>query len=148
MKKEDYTTNITVNATVKEAFEAINTITNWWTENLEGSSDKLNDVFTVNFGTTRKTFKIVELIPDAKVVWLVTESYMPWNVNKNEWNGTKISFEISEKDNKTQILFTHQGLVPAFVCYGACSDAWSDYLEGSLLSLINTGKGQAEPKEG
>ena len=46
MKKQDYTVNITVNATAKEAFKSINSVTKWWTEYVEGSSQKLNDEFT------------------------------------------------------------------------------------------------------
>ena len=51
MKIQDYTVTITVNATAKEAFDSINNVSRWWTENLEGSSQKLNDEFTVHFGT-------------------------------------------------------------------------------------------------
>jgi len=50
MKEQDYTTTITVNATAQDAFKAINNVTKWWTENLEGRSQKLNDEFTVQFG--------------------------------------------------------------------------------------------------
>ena len=50
MKEQDYTVSITVNATPQEAFKGINRVSQWWTENLEGSSQKLNDEFTVRFG--------------------------------------------------------------------------------------------------
>ena len=52
-----------------------------------------------------------------------------------------------QKDNKTQIHFTHIGLVPKIECYSDCSNAWSQYIQQSLLSLITTGKGQPDPKE-
>ena len=55
--------------------------------------------------------------------------------------GTKIIFEVSEKDNKTQIHFTHQGLVAACECYDICYNEWSDYINNSLCNLITTGKG-------
>ena len=63
-----------------------------------------------------------------------------------EWTGTKISFEISNKDRKTRVVFTHLGLVPKIECYRACSNAWSDYLNNSLRNLIITGKGQPDQK--
>jgi hypothetical protein len=38
-------------------------------------------------------------------------------------------------------------LVPAFACYGDCSDAWGFYINDSLRSLITTGKGQPNQEE-
>src|SRR5882672_3327660 len=148
MKTQDYTASITVNATPREAFKSINSVTKWWTENLEGSSQKLNDEFTVRFGDVHvSTQKLIEVIPDKKVVWLVTDSNLNFIKDKHEWTGSKISFEVSEKENKNQIRFTHQGLVSKIECFDACSNAWSQYIQQSLLSLINTGKGQPTPKE-
>ncbi|AYB33491.1 SRPBCC domain-containing protein [Chryseolinea soli] len=148
MKTQDYTTTITVHATAQEAFKGINNVTKWWTENLEGRSQKLNDEFTVRFGEVHvSTQKLVEVIPDKKVVWLVTYSHLNFIEEKDEWTGTKISFEIFEKDKTTQIRFTHLGLAPEGECFDACSNAWSQYVQQSLASLINTGKGHPTPKE-
>jgi hypothetical protein len=148
MKNQDYSVSITVNATTQEAFKRINSVTKWWTENLKGSSEKLNDEFTVRFGDVHMSKqKLVEIIPDKKVVWLVTDSRLNFIKDKQEWNGTKISFEISEKNNKTQVRFTHHGLIPEIECFDACSNAWGDYITNSLRKLINTGKGEPTPKE-
>lgn len=148
MKEQNYLVSITVNATPQEAFKSINSVTKWWTENLEGSSQKLNDEFTVRFGDVHVSKqKLVEVIPDKKVVWLVTDSKLNFLKDKHEWTGTKISFEISEKDNKTKICFTHQGLVPGIECFNACSNAWGDYINNSLRNLVNTGKGQPTPMD-
>ena len=54
MKKQDYHRDITVDATAHEAFESINSVTKWWTENLEGSSQKLNDEFILRILSMRK----------------------------------------------------------------------------------------------
>src|SRR5207344_512426 len=86
--------------------------------------------------------KIVEFIPGEKVVWLVTESQLNFIKDKSEWTGTTISFELSEINNKTQLRFTHLGLVPKIECYGDCSNAWTQLIQESLLSLITTGKGK------
>ena len=148
MKEQDLTIVITVKATAQEAFKNINSVTKWWTENMEGSSEKPGDEFTVRFGDVHvSTQKLVEVIPDKKVVWLVTDSQLNFIKDKQEWTGTKISFEIVEKNNKTTIDFTHHGLVPGIECFNACSNAWGDYINNSLRSLVNTGKGQPTPKE-
>jgi len=145
-EKHDFHTGITVTATPKEAFDRINNVTKWWTENVEGNSKKLHDEFTVRFGDIHYSKqKLVEFIPDKKVVWHVTDSYLSWLNDKHEWNNTIISFEITVKDNQTHILFTHIGLVPEIECYKDCSNAWSQYIQESLFNLITTGKGQPDP---
>lgn len=147
MREQDYHTSITVNATAREAFESINSVSKWWTENLEGSLENLNDEFTVRFGDVHYSRqKLVEIVPDKKIMWLVTDSELNFLKDKQEWTNTKISFEIFNQNDKTKVHFTHLGLIPGIECFDACSNAWSQYIEGSLLNLINTGKGQPDPK--
>jgi uncharacterized protein YndB with AHSA1/START domain len=143
MKASDFTTTILVDQTPKEVFNAINNVRGWWSEEIEGRTDKLNEEFTYHFKDVhRSQMKIIEFLPNKKVVWQVVENYFNFTKEKSEWTGTKISFEITEKDKKTQIRFTHVGLVPEYECFEICSDAWSQYIRQSLLSLITTGKGQ------
>jgi hypothetical protein len=148
MNTADFSTTIVVDRTPIEVFNAVNNVTQWWTENLEGDTHHTGDEFTVRFGEVHvSTQKIVEFIPDKKVSWLVTNSRLNFISDKQEWTGTKICFEISELNNKTEIRFTHFGLVPGIECFGACSNAWSQYIQQSLYSLLMTGKGQPTPKE-
>ena len=139
----DFTTILLVDQTPKEVFDAINHVRGWWQGEIKGSTDKLNDEFTYEMGEVHYSKqKLVEVIPGKKVVWLVTDSRLNFTKDKSEWTGTKISFEISEINNKTQLRFTHLGLVPANECYGNCSTAWSQLIQHSLFSLITTGKGK------
>ena len=148
MSSKNFNTYILVDKSPREAFQAINNVLGWWTENVKGNTQKLNDEFTVQFGDVHKsTQKLIEVIPDKKVVWLVTDSNLNFIKNKEEWTGTKISFEISAKDNKTQVRFTHEGLVPEEECFDACSNAWSEYIHESLLYLITEGEGKPTLKE-
>jgi hypothetical protein len=148
VKDQNYTTTITVDASAHEAFNAINNVSKWWTENLEGNSRKLNDEFSVQFGDVHfSRQKLVEFIPDKKVVWLIKDSKLNFISDKREWTDTKISFEISRHNNKTEIRFTHIGLVSDRECYDACSNAWAQYIQESLLSLITTGEGHPTLQE-
>lgn len=142
MKKQDYHVSMTVNATVKEVFKNINSVTKWWTDDLEGNSQKLNDEFTVQFGDVHVSKqKLIEVVPDKKVVWLVTDSKLNFIKDQQEWTNTKISFELSQHDNKTQINFTHIGLVPQVECYNSCAKGWDYFIKGSLFKLLTEGKG-------
>jgi hypothetical protein len=94
----------------------------------------------------RTTQKVTELLPGKKVAWHVVESYINFVADKTEWDGTDIVFEIARKGDKTELRFTHVGLVPAIECYGGCSGAWGFYIQESLRALIATGKGQPNEK--
>ena len=141
MKKQDYTVTITANATAQEAFNSINNVAGWWTMAFEGSSENLNDVFTVRFGETFITIRVIELVPCQKTGWQVIDCYKHWLKDKKEWLNTKMSWEISEVNNEMQISFTHIGLVPGIECYNGCEKAWNFYVKESLFKLLTEGKG-------
>jgi hypothetical protein len=142
MNTSDYTTTIAVDQSPEETFNAINNVSGWWSSDFEGHSERLNDTFIVRFGETWITSKVVELVPGRKIVWQVTDCNKHWLKNKKEWVDTIISWEISKKDDKTQMHFTHFGLVPQLQCYDACENAWGEYINGSLRKLLVKGKGQ------
>jgi len=148
MATADFTTTIVVDQTPEEAFNAINNVRGWWSEEIEGSTNKLNAEFNYHFEDIHRCkMKLIEVIPGKKVVWLVLDNYFKFTKDKSEWTGTKIIFEIAENDNKTQIRFTHLGLVPEYECFEVCRDGWSNYIRNSLRSLITTGKGQPNGKD-
>lgn len=148
MDNPNFTTAFFVDQGPKEAFEAVTNPRGWWSEEIEGGTARLNDQFTYHYRDVHKcTMKLVEVVPGKKVVWLVLDNYFNFTTDKSEWLGTTIHFDIAEKDGKTQVQFTHQGLVPDYECYNVCFDAWSNYINNSLRSLIATGKGQPNPKE-
>jgi hypothetical protein len=147
MKKQDYMCTILVKATTNKTFKSINDVAAWWTENIEGSSEKLNDVFIVHFGEAFVTMKIVESVPDKKVVWNVADCYLHWLADKKEWKDTQIVFEISAEGDSTRIQFTHVGLTPDVECFDNCVKGWDQYIKDSLTRLINEGKGLPQKKQ-
>jgi len=148
MEKQHLNLIITVAAPAEKAFTCINNVSQWWNENLVGSSHQLNDVFTIHFNaSTFVTHKIIEFVPNKKVVWLVTDCYLDWLKDKTEWTNTKMNFDITAKGNSTEINFTHIGLVPEVECYNDCVKGWNQYIKDSLFKLITEGKGEPQKKK-
>ncbi len=143
MENQNFTSVILVEQSPKEVFNAINNVRGWWSGEIEGDTSKLHDEFTYHYQDVHRCkMKLTEVIPDKKLVWDVLDNYFSFTKDKGEWVGTKIIFEISTKNNKTQLRFTHQGLTPEYECYNACVNGWTQYIQHSLPKLIVTGKGQ------
>jgi hypothetical protein len=142
MNDQGFTTAVTVDQTPEEAFAAINNVRGWWSEEIEGGTEKLGDEFTFHIPEVHFCrMKLTEVIPGKRVVWHVLDACIHFTKNKTEWKDTEIVFAISEKDGRTEVRFTHLGLIPAFECFDLCSDGWSSYITGSLRNLITAGKG-------
>ena len=90
MAGADITYTLLVDQTPEEAFNAVNNVRRWWTGDIEGSTDKLNDEFIYRYKDFHYSKqKITEFIPGKKIVWLVTDSSLNFLKNKSEWNGTR-----------------------------------------------------------
>ena len=148
MTSRDFSASFTVDQTPEQVFAAVNNVRGWWSEALEGKSDKLGAEFKYQYKDMhRSTQKVTELVPGKKVVWNVSDSDIRFVVDKSEWEGTDVVFEIAKKGAKTELRMTHKGLVPDLECFEACSGGWGFYFNESLRELITTGKGQPDPKE-
>jgi Activator of Hsp90 ATPase homolog 1-like protein len=148
MSTQDYTTTFLVDQTPDEAFAAITNVRGWWSGQIDGSTDSLGDVFTYRYKDVHYSKQeLVEVVPGRRVVWRIRDACLQFTEDKNEWNGTKVIFEMSRKGDKTAVRFTHEGLVPQFECFDKCSDAWGFYINTSLRNLIATGKGDPNPQE-
>jgi len=145
---QNYTTAFTVDQTPQEVFAAITNVRGWWSEEIEGGTGKLNDEFDYHFQDIHRCkMRLTEVVPGKKIVWLVLENYFNFIQDQSEWVNTEVIFEIAEKDGKTELHFTHEGLVPAYECFEICSDAWGTYINGSLRDLITTGMGKPNAKD-
>lgn len=148
MSSPNFATAFSVDKSPEEAFNAIKNIRGWWSEEIEGSTDMVGDEFTYHYKDIHRcTMRLTEAVLGKKLVWLVLDNYFDFTEDKSEWKGTKISFEIARKGDKTDVCFNHLGLVPEYECFDVCSTSWGSYINGSLKSLINTGKGHPNQKD-
>jgi hypothetical protein len=140
MKHQSFTTTIATAHSPKDIFNHLKDVSKWWGgEDFEGSSTKLNDEFTITHGDVHYSKqKLVAVIPDNKIVWLVTESKLTWiEKDKYEWTNTKMVFEIAPKGDMTELKFTHEGLVPEKECYSRCIQGWDMVIKKRLYDFIS-----------
>lgn len=149
MKMLNYTTTILVKQTPGEAFNAIKNFKAWWSEEIEGETDKLNDAFFYHYKDVHLCkLKLIENIPDKRIVYYIYDNHFSFIEDKTEWINTELIFEISIEREYTKVQFTHEGLNDTHECYDVCNDSWNNYIQKSLYNLITTGKGNPNPKEG
>jgi hypothetical protein len=137
----DYQATFLVHVNAKEAFDGICHVSAWWTKNFRGSAKKQGDIFSVHFGETSASYEIVEMVPDKKILWLVTDCNLHWLKDKKEWKGTHILWEINPVKGETEIHMTHIGLRPGIECFEDCTIGWNHYVKESLFRLLNEGRG-------
>lgn len=132
-----------VNQDQTTAFNAIKNFRAWWSEEIEGNTDQLNEVFFDHYKDIHLCkIKLIEMVPDKKLVYQVVDNQFSFTKDKTEWIDTKLIFEITNEGDKTKVWFTHEGLVPKIECYSDCSNAWEQLVQQILFSLITTGKGK------
>jgi hypothetical protein len=142
MSEHSFTTGFTVDQTPREVFDAIANVRGWWTEDIEGGTARLDDEFRYRAEDIHVTrFRITEVVPGRRMVWHVLENHFDSEVD-TEWADTTVEFDISVRDGRTEVRFTHRGLVPAYECYDNCSNAWGFFVTSSLRDLITTGTGR------
>jgi hypothetical protein len=147
-RNASFTAAFAVDQTPEEVFQAINNVRGWWSEDIEGGTDKSGGEFTYRYQEAHRCrIKVTELVAGERVAWRVLDNYFDFTHDKSEWKDTEIHFEIAARDGKTEVRFTHVGLVPEYECFDVCSNSWDFYLYTSLRALIRTGRGLPNRKE-
>lgn len=143
---QNLTITIETKRTPHEAFEVVRDVRGWWSRGIEGRADAIGDTFLYRHEDLHvSTQKLVELVPDRKLVWLVTDATLSFASSPHEWKGTKIQVEIVPRVGGCEVRFTHVGLTSAFECFDACSKGWGFYVGESLRGVLTTGKGKPDP---
>ena len=148
MDNKSFSLTVTFDQTPDKVFQAITDVRGWWSQEIEGDTAQLNDEFTYRYQDVHSCrMKLIEVMPGQKMVWQVLDNHFSFTQDKTEWIGTKVIFGLSEQDGRTILHFTHEGLVPAYECYNACVNGWTQYIQKSLPALVATGKGQPNSRE-
>ncbi|MFC4907969.1 SRPBCC family protein [Actinomadura gamaensis] len=144
MSEQSFTTAITVDGvSARQVYDAVLDPRAWWSEEIDGPADRVGAEFGYHYLDTHRTrMRVTEAVPGRRVAWLVLDNDFAFVEDKTEWIGNTITFDITEKDGATELVFTQHGLVPSYDCYDACHSAWTFFVTESLPALLTTGEGR------
>ncbi len=129
---------------VYKALSTIEGIAGWWTEETEGD-EQVGGHIRFTFRATSGEVKgqmlmdVKKLDPDKSVTWQCVEG-------PDEWVGTDITFDLSQQDDQTIVMFGHRNWREAVEFTAHCSMKWAVFLL-SLRDYVETGKGKPSPND-
>src|SRR6478672_3541265 len=123
---------------VYAALTTIDGLSGWWTEDTEGETS-VGGILRFRFDVGGFDMKVLELVPDKRVLWEVTDG-------PEEWIGTTVSWDLEQEGEYTVVLFAHEGWREPVEFMHHCSTKWAIFLM-SLKSLVETGKGAPAPHD-
>ncbi len=131
-------------AQVYQALSTINGLANWWTEDTQGD-EHVGGKITFTFRSETGDIK-GQMMMEVKE--LNAENYVSWNCisGPEEWIGTEISFDLSETDGQTIIIFDHKNWREQVEFTAHCSMKWAVFLL-SLRQYVETGNGNPSPQD-
>lgn len=129
--------NLTIEVQAKIVYDAITTqegLLGWWTTNALAKPE-VGHINHFQFGDQYfNKMKNLKLKKPDLVSWECIDG-------DQEWIGTKLLFELEERDNNTFLKFSHLNWADESEFFGFCSHNWGRFLD-SLKSFCETGKGQ------
>jgi uncharacterized protein YndB with AHSA1/START domain len=119
-------------------------LANWWTEDVKGDErigGKIEFTFRSATGEEigKMLMKVQDLNPQNDVRWRCIDG-------PAEWIETDITFQLSQQDNQTIIIFGHRNWREAIEFTAHCSMKWAVFLL-SLREYVETGKGKPSPHD-
>jgi len=131
-------------AQVHEALASRDGLSRWWTEEVVGDGrvgGKIEFRFRSPTGELKGQIdmEVRVLAPPKTVRWRCTGG-IP------EWIGTDVSFQLSEEEGQTILLFGHRNWREATDFTSHCSMKWATFLL-SLRDYVETGKGKPAPHD-
>jgi uncharacterized protein YndB with AHSA1/START domain len=131
-------------AQVYKALSTIDGLSHWWTDEVAGEEmmgGKIKFTFRTETGEVKgeMIMEVKDLQPEKNVRWVCTEG-------PKEWIGTDITFDLSQHDGQTIIIFGHRNWQEEVDFKAHCSMKWAVFLL-SLREYVETGKGKPSPHD-
>ena len=139
MNDKELSIAFTVDEDPDQVFAVINDVRSWWSGDIDGITDEIGSQFTYSYEDMHQsTQQITDLVPGELVIWRVVEGRLRFVKDETEWTNTVIRFDITPRGPKTELRFTHVGLVPDSQCFESCLTAWHHYVGTSLRNRVTS----------
>jgi uncharacterized protein YndB with AHSA1/START domain len=129
---------------VYKALSTVEGLSNWWTKEVEGgekTGDKITFTFRDKAGVVKgqMVMEIQELNPQTNIRWRCVDG-------PDEWVGTEVTFDLSQENDQTIIIFGHRNWREPIEFTAHCSMKWAVFLL-SLRDYVETGRGKPSPDD-
>lgn len=135
-----YTHSIIITAPAKTIFNALTRDLEGWWGAMDHPVSAKGDVFQVSWGEPWYRFEATEFDSPNYLCWKCTDANQiiaGLDGVQKEWVGTRLHWRIEEKGvSKCELTFTHEGLVPEFICYDFCSASWDHFIGNRLKTYL------------
>jgi len=126
-------------AWVYEALSTQDGLAHWWTKDTKAEPTVGSTAqFTFN-GKFVQKMRVDDLQSGKRVAWTCV-------AGAEEWNGTTITFDLSEENGETVLRFGHRGWREASDFLAHCSYRWAYFLR-SLKLYLQEGEGTPHPND-
>ncbi len=128
---------LTIAASPQSTFDALtkpDEIVRWWSDEaqVEPEVGSLGEFrFKPPAGVLR--FEVAELNANEKVHWISRQG-------PPRWTGTSVTWQLTPTQDRTKLVFTHEGFAQVDEVYEQTRRNW-EYFLNSLKSYLETGKG-------
>jgi uncharacterized protein YndB with AHSA1/START domain len=135
---------IGIKAPLSQVYAAVATregVAGWWTRETTEADGTLSARFRTPAGEEvgRMEFEVLAQDPNREVRWRFTDG-------PAEWIGTDVTFQLSEADGQTIVVFGHRNWREPVEFMAHCSMKWATFLL-SLRELVETGRGKPSPDD-
>ena len=129
-------------AQVHKALSTIDGLAHWWTEETSGDAavgGRITFTFRSPVGDLvgQMVMEVVESAAPQTVKWVCVDG-------PADWIGTRFTFDLSEQDGQTILMFGHRDWAEASESLAHCSMKWAVFML-SLKDYVLTGKGKPSP---
>lgn len=138
--ESSYKRSLMIDASAEAIFQALTVDLKGWWGRMDKPVSGMGDVFKVSWGEPWYQFKVTKFESPLQVHWRCIDANQiihGLDGVQKEWVGSELQWRIEpEGDRSCQVIFKHAGLVPDFICYDFCSNAWDQFIGERLKAYL------------